>query len=159
MNLAAQPPVAGNGNRQTRHPELLGFVPGGLRRAGGKRACARRRSSIRLRSLGVKRNIGTPAGKSPRKVRAKQKSKDKQKNLEAPAGESTATRIPATQRGVADGHARDGGVAPSCGDAPSPSGRMQLQLQWKTVKMCRVDNKFHPSGMARAQLHLVAVRV
>jgi len=86
---------------------------------GGKRACARRRSSIRLRSLGVKRNIGTPAGKSPRKVRAKQKSKDKQKNLEAPAGESTATRIPATQRGVADGHARDGGVAPSCGDAPS----------------------------------------
>ena len=112
-------PVAGNGNRQTRHPELLGFVPGGLRRAGGKQACARRRSSIRLRSLGVKRNIGTPAGKSPRKVRAKQKSKDKQKNLEAPAGESTATRIPATQRGVADGHARDGGVAPSCGDAPS----------------------------------------
>ena len=57
--------------------------------------------------------------KIPSKVRAKQKSKDKQRNLEAPAGESTATRIPATQRGVADGHARDGGVAPSCGDAPS----------------------------------------
>ena len=110
LNLAAQPPLAGNGNRQARHPELLGFVPGGLRRAGGKRACARRRSSIRLRSLGVKRNIGTPAGKSPRKVRAKQKSKDKQKNLEAPAGESTATRIPATQRGVADGHAAMGAL-------------------------------------------------
>ena len=116
LNLAAQPPVPARfvtQNFWAASPAVS------LRRAGGKRACAQRRSSIRLRSLGVKRNTGTPAGKSPRKVRAKQKSKDKQKNLEALAGESTATRIPATQRRVADRHARDGGVAPSCGDAPS----------------------------------------